>query len=208
MLDPGKFQEGTRAAQKLESLAKQHPDPADIPSSALPVIALSGLPHVFETSAHATSTLEQLITLLLRILHEESPVWPLVETKRISLEHLAQLGIIADWLMALKVFKRYIALVERRDVHFSNYRTLTWRHPGQGPSNLLKSNTNEIIVRQQLLIGMLLENHGMVWQSSNFLIVKGSRFWPNRPVQEQQPAWNMLPWGIECKLSSCASDAS
>ena len=188
LLDPDKFVEGIDIEAKLKELGEQYNSSQIIPSEVLPTVAVQ---EIVQFSA-SMLTLESVMHIFLQILHGILPEWPLVRKE--SIQHLAHLVLIADNLSALAIIRVFVCRSSlRRLVSIPNNIT----------ESISSSQKRELSIRQQLLVGLLLDIPDWVRDSSAYLIVEGSERWLRDPASgagndlDDVPAWYMLPRGVE-----------
>lgn len=186
LLDPSKFSEGVKIADKLRQLRADHVGNPDIHVSDLPVVSIKSVGRVGKLKS-----INGLMKDFLLILHDE----PISSTSsKLPLSNLANLVVVADHFDALQTLKDY---VRRNNFFIRVSKSESSSRKSVGP--IIWNNTVEEATRMRILVGILLDHAPWVNQTED-LIVRGSKNW-SAEVEHIPTAslWWNLPQGLEGK---------
>lgn len=176
LLDPNKFSEGAAVQKQLQELTRSHVNVASVPTSDLPHVSISDCGQVPEAKIS-----ESVFKLFLDILHNTATSACMPHTHSIAI-----LALIADRFDATGPVSLYV-------------RNSGWKKKKAKPEYNRNSDLHiELLRRQKLLIGLLLNFQDWVYHYSSELIYQGSEKWKSdlTDVEGEAPWW-YLPNGVE-----------
>lgn len=177
LLGSSAFSEGARVNSQLRKLKDLHGDALPLPSSALPVVALSDI-------HQPASVIAQFLSIL-HGLNDGKAAAP-------SALVMASLAILADRFAAIEAVHGFM-------------QQHGWISPVADSKEMRRNSTTakkEIIWRQRLLVGILLGINEWVLRYSTILVIMGSEKWTaldEISYEDPEALWWSLPAGVEGK---------